>query len=318
MTEARTPRRFVDLTLTQQLRTWAIDQGMDLVGVAPVDRLADQPAGFRPQDYLPTARTVISIGCAIAHGLCDVWGTYEDEGKSILPYMYYGVGNANWELARIANVLARKLEYAGYRSLIFPPHWSVSHYRSLTTEPTGWMLPRVNNPIPQDFPHQAAAVAAGLGELGWSGLALTPDFGARVRFNSVVTDAPLAVDPLYAGPAICQPDRCHQACVTTCPAGALAGESGIDVTVAGRAFQCGQLDAVRCQYGLDGLVRGAGGRTHVTVPPGPGDPAHYQAALALRRTEDASVHASQRGLLTGNYCERCLHQCPAHTWRNDR
>ncbi len=30
-----------DLTLTQDLRGYAIEQGMDLVGVAPIERLAD-------------------------------------------------------------------------------------------------------------------------------------------------------------------------------------------------------------------------------------------------------------------------------------
>lgn len=308
----------VDLTLTQDLRTLALEQGMDLVGVAPVERLDGVPIGFRPEDYLPGARTVVSVACAIADGMCDTWGTYEEDGKTILPYMYYGVGNANWELARVANLLARRLEYRGYRSLIFPPHWSVSHYRSLTTEPTGWMLPRVNNAIPQDFPHLIAAVATGLGEVGWSGLVLTPDFGARVRFSSVITDAPLAVDPPYSGRALCQPDRCDRACARECPAGALDPGVGQEVVVGGKAFRCGRLDPVRCQYGLDGLVRGAGGRTDVEIPPGPGSPDHYREALARRRAEDASVHASQRGLLTGNFCERCLHQCPAHTWRGAR
>jgi epoxyqueuosine reductase len=308
------PTNLVDLVLTEELKTLAISRGLDLVGVGSVDRFAGVASGFRPTDYLPGARTVVSFALAIADGICDAWGTFEEEGKSPLPYMYYGVGNANWELARVANQMARRLESRGYRTAIFPPHWSVSHFRSLTTEPTGWMLPRVNNAIPQDFPHLVAAVAAGLGEIGWSGLVLTPDFGARIRLNSVVTDAPLAVDPLYAGPPLCQPERCDYACAKGCPAGALAtGEIG-EVTVGDRTHRFGRLDAVRCQYGLDGLVRGAGGRTAVDIPPGPGRTEHYRESLARFRPEDAAFHGSSRGLLGGTFCERCLHQCPAHTW----
>ena len=169
----------------------------------------------------------------------------------------------------------------------------------------------------QDFPHIAGAVAAGLGEIGWNGLLLTSDFGARVRVNSVLTDAPLVSDPLYAGPLICQPDRCSHECSRTCPARALSGEDSSDYRVAGRTFEVGRLDAVRCQYGLDGLVAGSGGRTRAEIPAGSGDPAAYDAAMATRRPEDAGTHASQRGLLTGTFCERCLVHCPAHTWRDE-
>ena len=308
----------IDFTLTQEIKTLALRQGLDLVGVAPVSRFAGVPGGFRPQDYLPGAKTVVSIACAIADEFCDTWGTYEDEGRSPLPYMYYGLGAAYWELARMANRIARRAEYRGYRSVIFPPHWSVSHYRSLTAEPDGWPLVRVNNGVKQDFPHLYAAVAAGLGEPGWSGLVLTPDFGARVRFNSIITDAPLAVDPLVSM-GICKPERCGLACAAACPADALSKDfnDGEEFTVAGRAFHVGRLDAVRCHYGLDGLIRGSGSRTHAVIPDGPGKTADYRQALAAQRREDRLVNGSQRGLLSGNFCERCLLACPAHTWRGE-
>lgn len=309
----------VDLTLTQDIRTLAISEGLDLVGFASEARFAEVPEGFRPGDYLPGALTVVSIACAIADDYCDTWGTYEDEGCSPLPYMYYGLGNAYWELARVANRIARLIEYRGYRSVIFPPHWSVSHYRSLTTEPTGWPLARINNAIPQDFPHLVAAVASGLGQFGWSGLVLTPDFGSRVRFNSIVTDAPLRTDPLLSG-RLCRPERCGVACAEACPADALSSDlsDGCDIDVAGRSSRVSRLDAIRCHYGLDGLVRGSGSRTHATLPDGPGNEEHYREALAGQVPEDRTVNGSQRGLLSGNFCERCLLECPAHTWKRDQ
>ncbi len=307
-----------DLRLTQEIRSVALEHGLDLVGVASVDRFAGVPEGFRPRDYLPGARTVVSIACAIADEFCDTWGTFEDEGTSPLPYMYYGLGNAYWELARTANRIARRIEYGGYHSVIFPPHWSVSHYTSLTTGPTGWPLVRVNNAIPQDFPHLVAAVAAGLGQIGWNGLVLTPDFGARVRFNSIITDAPLKVDPLFTG-ELCRPERCGLACVKACPADALSADldDGCEINIGGQSCKAGKLDAVRCHYGLDGLVRGSGSRTNVSIPDGAGKEAHYKQALAGQRREDRNVNGPQRGLLTGNFCERCLLECPAHRWKRE-
>ena len=71
----------VDFTLTQEIRSLTMEQGLDLFGVAPVARFAEVSVGFRPEDYLPGARTVVSIACAIANEFCDNWGTFEDEGK---------------------------------------------------------------------------------------------------------------------------------------------------------------------------------------------------------------------------------------------
>jgi len=39
-------------------------------------------------------------------------------------------------------------------------------------------------------------VRAGLGEFGRNNLALTPEYGPRIRFNSVITSAKLEPDPI--------------------------------------------------------------------------------------------------------------------------
>ncbi|MFX0099747.1 MAG: hypothetical protein ACFFCS_09200 [Candidatus Hodarchaeota archaeon] len=54
-----------------------------------------------------------------------------------------------------------------------------------------------------NFSHRCAAVAAGLGRVGWSGNVVTEQFGARVLFGSVLTDAELETDaPLEKNPCI--------------------------------------------------------------------------------------------------------------------
>ncbi len=55
--------------------------------------------------------------------------------------------------------------------------------------------------------HRHAATRAGLGEFGYNNLVLTRKFGARQRFNTVVTDAELVPDPLITAP-ICLRDKC--------------------------------------------------------------------------------------------------------------
>jgi epoxyqueuosine reductase len=67
-----------------------------------------------------------------------------------------------------------------------------------------------------------AAVRAGLGAFGRSGQVYHPDFGARLRFSAVVTDADLPGDKVIeADPC---PAKCN-ACRKACPSGAFT-ESG--------------------------------------------------------------------------------------------
>jgi epoxyqueuosine reductase QueG len=70
------------------------------------------------------------------------------------------------------------------------------------------------------FSHRHAAHLAGLGTFGVNNMLLTPEYGPRVRFGSVITTADLLPDPLMEGD-LCT--RC-MACVRMCPVRALGGE----------------------------------------------------------------------------------------------
>jgi hypothetical protein len=94
-----------------------------------------------------------------------------------------------------------------------------------------------------------AAFCAGLGEIGWGRIFLTPQFGPRQRFGVVLTDADLEPDPLYDGPPLC--DRC-MSCVRDCPGDALSRCKSVKVTVAGRELEYSQLDVGACCRGMAG------------------------------------------------------------------
>ena len=298
-----------DVRLTDEIESFIINQGADLVGVAPVERFQDAPEGYGPSDYMPDATCVISIGIHLVDGICDVWGEYSEPGKSIGPYLFYGYGLVNLELGRIANLAAKRLEYRGYKSLTFPPTWTIAMYRSI-----GLLQPHY---IGADFSHRHAAVAAGLGEIGWNGLAITPVFGARVRFNSVITNAPLAPSPMYQGTALCQPDRCGFLCVRECPAEALSSTESRQATIGERRFEHAKLDMIRCMYGIYALVKGSGSYGGVEIPAGPGDIEHFWQAREQQDGRDRAMIENCFGIICGDYCGKCLHQCPAHLyWRS--
>jgi len=69
------------------------------------------------------------------------------------------------------------------------------------------------------FPHKTAAVMAGLGWIGRSGLFVSSKYGPRVRLGTILTDMELP-----QGPGICE-QGCGECgkCVESCPAMALTG-----------------------------------------------------------------------------------------------
>ena len=151
--------------LTQGLRELALERmEVDLVGVAPAERLQGGPAGGRPTDYLPAARSVVVLAAKIPDAVIEVAGRYDEPGKTLGPYMWYGYPVMNWDLSSVAGRVAKFLERHGYKGLPFPP--------------TGLLYKFGNR---ADFSHRHAAVAAGLGEFGWSGLLLTPQFGPQTE-----------------------------------------------------------------------------------------------------------------------------------------
>jgi epoxyqueuosine reductase QueG len=70
--------------------------------------------------------------------------------------------------------------------------------------------------LPGMFSQRHAAVRAGLGEFGLNNVVVTERFGPRVRFNSVVTTAPLTASPLLSTKA-CLGVTCN-ICIDECPA----------------------------------------------------------------------------------------------------
>ena len=290
--------------LTKEIKSTILELGADMVGVAPVERFENAPKGNGPLDYMPGAKNVISFGLHLADGICDVWGEYSEPGKTISPYLFYGYGLTNLELGRIANVAAKRLEYQGYKSLMFPPTWRISSYR--------WMGLREGNER-ADFSHRHAAVAAGLGEFGFSGLVITPTFGPRVRFNSIITTAPLVPDPMYEGPELCQPERCKYLCVKECPAQALHLDKTKEVDIGGRHFKYTHIDIVRCFYGIFAMVKGSGSIGGVEIPPGPGSKEQFLEAIKQRHPMDQHM-MNDYGIICGDFCGRCLHQCPANIY----
>ena len=296
--------------LTLEIKEFILDQGADLVGVAPISRFDGCPEETHPQHYMPDATCVISFGMKIMDGVCDVWGEFDKPHKSIAPYLFYGYGLLNFDMSRIGNIVAKRfLEYRGHKSLMFPPTWMISQYRFIERV----MDPYV--PFLADFSHRHTAVAAGLGEFGFNGLVLVPKFGARVRFNSIITNAPLVSDPMYDGPKLCQPEKCDYKCVKDCPSEALTLDEIFTLKIGDKKYEYTKADKMRCIMAIFAMVRGSGARTKRSLPSREKKKITIKDFIEGRRAIgaiDQTFLQDARGIICGDYCGRCLHGCPAH------
>jgi epoxyqueuosine reductase QueG len=187
------------LTLTSELKSFALKHGADRIGIASVESLKDSPEGRSVADVLPNARSVIVIALRML-----------DSVVNTLPspiYMNTGYITVNAELNRIAYQVSKFLEEKGYFAVPVP---ATRDYDMKDVKGT--------------FSVVHVGEAAGLGRIGVSGLLLTPNHGPRVRFVSVFTTADLEPDqPIES--EICT--KC-MVCVQACPMGAIHEEGSFD------------------------------------------------------------------------------------------
>jgi epoxyqueuosine reductase len=222
------------MTLTERTIRRARELGADLVGIAPVERFAGAPYRMSPQGLLPGAKSVIVAAIHHLDAAVELGG--EPSPHDVGPYGSQSSA-MNPRLDDISFWLARFLENEGHRTLPIAASniWRYKGYKDL----------RVN--FAPDLAHRYAAVAAGLGEIGWSGLALTPQFGPRQRFVSVITEAELEPSPMYEGEPLC--DRCME-CVEHCPTDAFRKEvQGRNrIEIGGREFEFPNTNKWRCAW----------------------------------------------------------------------
>jgi epoxyqueuosine reductase len=277
------------LNLKKELIKYAKERlEMDYVGITNVERLAGAPAGNRPTDLLPGAKSVIvmavklSLGAVqtifrahedgLRHAMC-IYGTY---GYSLYP---------NYYLKYAAYQMARFMEKNGHMSAAMP------------SGPGSAGAP---------FSNRHAAVAAGIGEFGWLSIVMTPDYGPRIRIVSVITRAELEPDPMLPGGTLCDPEKCG-ICIKVCPTQAISATRSKTVNMGGKELTYGWVDFPKCMIGTQGLTTKTLGFKDFNFPENP------TAEDVFKASQD--IDPRQRGEVIGGvsayHCGKCLAYCPA-------
>ena len=194
----------MDVTITTvSVKQFALDNGAELVGVAPVERFEGAPADHHPADILPGAKSVVVCARPIPSGAFDGPAT-----------SYQIVMDAvHLQLDLLASQVALFLERESGKAIPVPSDEPYRHWDAERSYGRG------------DLSHKHAAQAAGLGKLGKNSLLIAPRFGNRVHLVSVVTDIALAPDPVMDWEPC--PERCTL-CMRACPAGAIGEGQRVD------------------------------------------------------------------------------------------
>ena len=175
----------------EKLKEIAGTMGADLTGIGDAAWMEQAPAGFKPTDHIPNAKSIIGVVVRINRAAV--------EGLPKSRRAYVGANDAaGIKLNKIIYELANILEDERYH---FLPVFEGEDSKTITG----------------DISLKHTAVAAGLGEFGLNNLFLAPEYGPRVLVGAVFTDAKLKPDKPF------QEELCNlcEACIEACPTGAL-------------------------------------------------------------------------------------------------
>lgn len=178
---------------TSRVKSFVIEQGTDLAGVADMQALVGIPS--IPQELMEEFPRAVSFAIRLPDAAIDTVSTGPTQAY-INAYQA-----ANSALDAISSQVVELFARSGHKAL------PVAASRVVD-----WQNLRGT------VPHQAVGRIAGLGWQGKSLLIVSPGFGPRLRLSTILTDMPLEPDvPI--------PNRCGECrvCVEACPAGAIKG-----------------------------------------------------------------------------------------------
>lgn len=181
------------------LKDLVLCMGADLCGLAPAERFAGAPAGFRPGDVMPGCRTVLVFAKRVPAGAM--------HASSCIPYTFVS-RRINEDIDSMTAAMAVRLEEAGLHCVPLPSddpseHWEPGREYArgvLSLRHAGWL--------------------AGLGVLGRNTLLVNERFGNMIQLGAILLAEELEGDPPASYELGC--DGCGL-CMEACPARALDG-----------------------------------------------------------------------------------------------
>ncbi len=206
-------------SLETRMKSLGMSLGAISVGITTTEALADGPPSADPRYLLPSANSVISFALSLDRDIIQdfiskkSWRPHCDNRKAVAQKLY-----------TIGDRLVERLRSEGYEAV------NVELNNNYRPERGAADITEMTEFHP-DFSHRYAALAAGIGRLGWSGNLLTKEYGAHVELGSVLTSATLTPDaPIPDEEHPC--DKCKM-CSLVCPVEMIQPKASTKVTVSG-------------------------------------------------------------------------------------
>ncbi len=243
--------------MKEQIKRLALDAGAADVGIASIDRFTGGVPSMDATYALPSARSIISVMYPLDKKLIRKYLGKVDH-DSYQEHETY----VNRKVYRVCRIIEEFLRSEGYEATSVEPNldyrfkdgrkykrvpykyrqrmmdWLsadssprmqkvkrrlVNRLYEKTTDFVDWRLTPT-------FSHRYGAVAAGLGSFGWSGNVFHPEYGSRVLFDTVITNAPLDSDPMLEKTPC---DGCR-ICTKVCQAGMIHPKEKTTVSIGGK------------------------------------------------------------------------------------
>jgi epoxyqueuosine reductase len=257
-------------------------EGIDLVGIADARSLVSSYPPSLPASLMPSARSVIVM--AVPHSLGAV------AAPDILVWTRNKMQTSRL-LDQVAEKVARFLERQGHLSL---PVSADKPVRLMKSDPNTGRQFRLSR-FAGHLSLKHAAVSCGIGQIGRSNLLLTPEFGPHQRLGGIITDAPLATDPMKTADLCLKGCR---ACETACPVGALnSGKYHVDPC---SLYWSTGLKQLRPQKLREW-------------------PMYIKMLIRHARKRDLPFEIGQTFITDVDYCIECMRSCPVGTrWEQIR
>jgi len=314
---------------SEQIKEVAKKCGADLVGIGDPNRFKGVCKEQDPRYIAPGAKSIIGLGFRVLRG--SLRGI--EEGTHF--YQYPEMGVVHIDEVHAPSVLRRMscfLEDNGYEGVV---QRSVPDRRPASdpgTNPERVPVAKLAyaEPVSPDKPapdvlmdFRLGAYICGLGEIGYGGFFLTPQYGPLQRFAFILTDAPLEPDGIYDGPQLC--DRCGK-CIAACPGKAISETKTVELRAGDSRIEHARLDEWQCTA----YYMGANASTNPFLAPDAlkDIPDGEKIAAGKKHLTEDEVKAL-RPILNGAYCgmrfgynasicgRACYRQCLIHLEERD-
>jgi len=193
------------MDLLQQINQLGATFAIDLIGVAGIAKYQAEIAGIGgavARDF-PKA---LAIGIVLPSSIVDLLRDRESYEHQLL-YRTQAYNVINNRLDEFASIVASVIQKNGYRAMPIPAAERIDSER-----------------VCASISHKITARLAGFGWIGKNCLLINPEHGPRVRWTTVLTDAPLVENQTVMESRCGDCNQCGQAC----PAQAVMGRNYFD------------------------------------------------------------------------------------------